>query len=122
MRLFNKDLEMTVSEFHQKHYIYMDIPLNRWIDKDEMTDEEKESISGWETMGGYLKTLDYKEACRTWWKENPSHHERFLSLPGFDADIFEEITGIDTRKKKTVDDVLSKLSDEDKEIIKEALK
>ena len=94
MRLFEKELDMTVGEFYDKYDLYMGIPLNRWINKDDMTDEEKSSVSGWETMGGYLKTLDFKEACRVWWKENPDDHKRFLTLPGFDWEIFTDITGI----------------------------
>jgi hypothetical protein len=46
-----------------------------------------------------LKTLEFKEACRIWWSENPDRHEDFLKLPNFNADIFKEITGIDTEAK-----------------------
>ena len=80
----------------------MDIPLNRWIDKYDMTDEEKSSVTGWETMGGYLKTLHFKEACRVWWGENPDDHDRFLNLPGFDAVIFKDITGIDVEQNDEI--------------------
>lgn len=99
MRLFNKELDITVSEFYEKYNIYMNIPLNKWIEKENMSKEEKKSISGWETMGGYLKTLKFKEACVIWWEENPKEHKRFLELPGFDAEIFKEITGIDIDNK-----------------------
>ena len=102
MRLFNKELDMTVSEFYKKYNLYADIPLNCWIDKEKMSEEEKKSVTGWETMGGYLKTLEFKEACCVWWEENPDKHERFLSLPGFCPKIFKEITGIDTEKPETV--------------------
>jgi len=77
MRLFNKELDMTVSEFHEKYDMSADIPLNRWIDKDKMTDEEKKTVKGWKTMGGYLKTLEYKEAFKVWWEENQ------MSMIGF---------------------------------------
>jgi hypothetical protein len=96
MRLFEKELDMTVEEFYEKYDISMDIPLNRWVDKEDMTAEEKKQNNGWETTGGYLKTLDFKEACQVWWSENSDNHERFLTLPGFDAEIFKDITGIDT--------------------------
>ena len=108
MRLFNKDLDMTVKEFHSKYNICMDIPLNRWISKEDMTEEEKKSVKGWETMGGYLKTIPYKEACQIWWEENPNDHERFLTLPGFDAEIFKEITGIDVAKPEAMIEVNGK--------------
>lgn len=99
MRLFEKELDMTVSEFYGKYNIRMDIPLNRWVDESDMTEEEKKTVKGWETTGGYLKTLPFKEACRQWWAENPNEHERFLTLPGFDAQIFKDITGIDVEVK-----------------------
>ena len=98
MRLFEKELDMTVEEFNSEYSIYMNLPLNRWVYELYMTDEEKSEIDGWETMGGYLKTLGYKEACRLWWEENKNDHERFLTLPGFDAEIFKDITGIDVTK------------------------
>ena len=97
MRLFEKELDMTAEEFYENYNIYMDIPLNRWIYKDDMTDSEKKEVTGWETMGGYLKTLPFKEACQIWWDENPDDHERFLTLPGFDETIFTEITGIELK-------------------------
>jgi hypothetical protein len=108
MRLFNKDLDMTVSEFYKKYSLYMDLPLTKWVCQEDMTDEEKKEVSCWETMGGYLKTLDFKEACRIWWAENEKQHERFLTLPGFDAEIFFEITGIDVREKEETVEIAGK--------------
>ena len=93
--VFNKWLDMKPSEFLEKYNIYADIPLNRWIDKDDMTKEEKKEVEGWDQMGGYLKTLDFKEACKVWWNENPDEHKRFTSLPNFDEKVFTEITGIE---------------------------
>jgi hypothetical protein len=98
IRIFNTWIDMTHEEFNKKYNIYAELPLNRWVDKDNMTDEEKSSEPGWETTGGYLKTLDYKEACRVWWGENPERHKDFLSLPNFNAEIFKEITGIDVEQ------------------------
>ena len=105
MRLFEKDLDMTVEEFYGTHNIYMRLPLNRWIDKTDMTAEEKEGTDSWKTTGGILRTLDYKEAHRVWWSENTDDHERFLNLPGFDWEIFTEITGIekDTGKEESIE-------------------
>jgi len=121
MRLFNKELDMTVTEFYEKYNISADIPLNRWINKEDMTDQEKKEVAGWETMGGYLKTLEFNEACIIWWDENKSEHDRFLNLPGFDSAIFKEITGIDVDskiKEMTVKEISEKLGYEVK-IIKE---
>jgi hypothetical protein len=101
MRLFETELDMTVDEFYNKYNIYMDIPLNTWVNKSDMTDVEKKEVSGWESVGGYLKTLDFKEACQKWWADNQDDHERFLTLPNFNAEIFKDITGIDVASPKT---------------------
>ena len=94
VRIFNVQTDISFEDFNEKYNISADIPLNRWINKEDMSEEEKKSVNGWETMGGYLKTLPFKEACQIWWKENPNDHQRFLDLPYFNPDIFEEITGI----------------------------
>ena len=77
--------------------------VNVWRDKDEMTDEEKKNVKGWETMGGYLKTLSYKEAWAEGWK-NATQEQRdwYKSLPNFDPQIFKEITGIDTETRPSL--------------------
>jgi hypothetical protein len=96
MRSFNKDSDMTYTEFRKK-FGYKDInfPLNVWCDKSEMTDEEKKSVSGWEQMGGYLKTLSYKEAWAEGWKKvTQEQKDWYKSFPNFSSEIFFEITGI----------------------------
>ena len=100
MRAFNKDTDMTYTEFREKFgYRDIDFPLNEWRCADDMTNEEKKSVSGWEQMGGYLKTLSYKEAWAAGWaKATDEQKEWYQSFPNFDADIFLEITGIDVRK------------------------
>lgn len=119
MRLFEKELDITAEEFYSQYNIYMDIPLNRWVDSGDMTKEEKKEVEGWKDMGGYLKALDYKEACRTWWSENPDDHVRFLSLPGFDWEIFTDITGIEQETEEEIEIDGKKFS---KSTIKNALK
>jgi hypothetical protein len=101
MRSFNKDSDMTHTEFRKKFgYKDINLPLNVWCDKSEMTDEEKKSVSGWEQMGGYLKTLSYKEAWAAGWaKASDEQKKWYESLPNFDADIFFEITGIKIGEK-----------------------
>jgi hypothetical protein len=97
MRAFNKESDMTYTEFRNKFgYHEIDFPLiNVWRDKSEMTDEEKKSVSGWETTGGYLKTLGYKEAWAAGWAKATDEQKKwYQSFPNFDAAIFEEITGI----------------------------
>lgn len=118
--VFNKWLDMSREEFLDKYSVYADLPLNRWVDKEDMTEEEKSNIEGYEQMGGFLRTLDFKQACNVWWEENKDDHERFTSLPNFDSKIFEEITGIDIEVKEDLIEIDGKKWS--KSTIKEALK
>jgi len=104
IRIFNTWVDMTHEEFKKKYNIFADLPLHQWVNKEKMTDEEKETNPDWRTTGGYLKTIDFKQACRIWWAENPDRHHDFLSLPNFDANIFKEITGIDVEQKTELSD------------------
>ena len=99
IQIFNVWVEMTQEEFEEKYNIYANLPLNRWVDSSEMSDTEKKINSGWEARGGFLKTLEFKEACVVWWAENEDRHKDFLKLPSFDAEIFKEITGIDVTQE-----------------------
>ncbi|MDE2105237.1 MAG: pentapeptide repeat-containing protein [Patescibacteria group bacterium] len=103
VRVFNKWLDMKPREFAEKYNTYADIPLNRWIEESDMTEQEKKDNPNSHTLGGYLKKLSFKEACQIWWNENPREHHRFLDIPGFDAAIFKEITGIDTEPKPSAE-------------------
>jgi len=97
MRAFGKEAEMTFSEWrHSDDYIIFDIPLNTYVFYSDMTDEEKKEHDYAKTTGGYLKTLEYKEAWAKWWEENKSEEmkKKIKKLPNFDKNIFEEITGI----------------------------
>jgi len=77
------------------------IPLTHWVDKKDMTDEEKIKVNGWDTMGGYLKTLSYKDAwAKAWDKMSQADKNKILTIPHFDAEIFKEITGIYVESKK----------------------
>lgn len=68
---------------------------NWWIYSENMTEEEKTAHPEYETTGGYLKTVDFKTACRMMWDNlNIDEKQSVKDLPNFDADVFEEITGI----------------------------
>lgn len=111
LRMFNRDTEMTRTEFIEKYgYFRGEFKLNTWIEQSQMTDDEKKTVTGWETMGGYLKTLSYKEAWAEMWKNcKQDVRDWYLSLPNFDAAIFKEITGIDVEKKDTAAEEAIKL-------------
>jgi hypothetical protein len=74
----------------------IDLDICKWIEKADMTEEEKENIDGWETMGGYLKRTSYQDAWAAWWSDaKQSDKNKILELPHFNAEIFKGITGID---------------------------
>jgi len=59
-----------------------------------MTEEEKEVHYGAKTAGGFIKTIDYKEAFSNSMKNASKEEiEQIKKLPNFDAKVFEEISG-----------------------------
>ena len=67
------------------------LPIAVWVDVNNIDLPTKEQRQ----MGGYLKTLDYKEAWAEMWSKMSSADKSFFkTLPHFNAEIFEKITGI----------------------------
>ena len=96
IRIFDKDTNMTLSEFRRSKYNRalrsVKLELTKWI---EYTEEEKKEDDKKRLIGGYLKEYSYKEACANWWIElTEENREIIKSIPNFDADKFYEITGI----------------------------
>ena len=69
--------------------------LNQWVWWSDMSEEEKANNKNAFVCDGYLKTVSYKEAWNSAYK-NVSEKDIVLlkNLPNWDANIFEEITGI----------------------------
>ena len=68
---------------------------NWWIYSNNMTEEEKETHPEHETTGGYIKTIPFKDACKLMWSNlTDDEKDAVKELPNFDANVFEEITGI----------------------------
>jgi len=96
MRFFGKESIYTLSEFKEK-FGSQDIflPLNVWRSENDMTADEKKEVKGWSEMGGYLKTLSYKEAwAKAWSEASQEQKDWYKNLPNFDKNLFFEITGI----------------------------
>jgi len=73
-----------------------ELPLAKWIDKDDMTDEEKKNYKIYKEIGGYLKVLSYQDAWKEGWSKASDEFKKWVKdLPHFDAKIFKEITGLD---------------------------
>ena len=78
-------------------YLLNQIPKDvvEWVDEEDMTDEEKETYPTYKTTGGYLKVLDESECGQIWWDGLPEYQKNIIkSMPNFDAEIFEQCTGI----------------------------
>ncbi|MCQ2053182.1 MAG: pentapeptide repeat-containing protein, partial [archaeon] len=97
IRIFNKDTTLQRDEMHFPDFLYFDLTL--WISHDTATDEEKETHKKEiEVCGGFLKTLDYKDAFKIAYdKASKKEHIELFKLPNFDCSIFEEISGINTK-------------------------
>ena len=94
--IFDNPSGMTPTEFRgSRYYAALNAApfiLTEWI---YYTDEEKAEDKSKELIGGYLKRYDYKEACANWWAALSDENKSIIQqIPNFDADKFEEITGI----------------------------
>lgn len=69
--------------------------LTQFISIENMSESEKESNPDYKTIGGYLKSYEYKEAFKKSWDEaDKVNRLKIKNCPNFDADIFFEISGI----------------------------
>ena len=95
IRMFNKGTNLKRRDINIPSWCYFDLTV--WVSHDTATKEEKkEHREEIETSGGFLKTLEYKEAWRLAWdKVSKKEHEQLLKLPNWDNEVFKEITGID---------------------------
>ena len=95
MRIFGKETDKKIDAINFPSFLYFDLTV--WVSQDTATDEEKiKHKKEIETCGGFLKTLDYKEAFRLAWDEaDKEEHKKLLELPNWNNEIFKEISGID---------------------------
>ena len=102
IRLFNKNTKYkyeTIIECKGVRVLRWNYENNWWIYSQNMTEEEKKEHPEHETLGGYLKVIPYKDACRLMWdKLDDDEKQAIKEIPYFDADVFKEITGIDVRE------------------------
>lgn len=95
--IFNKGSGMTWDEWY-KHPAYSaacDLMITEWVSWNGMTDEEKKSNPKAFVTEGYVKVYTYHEAwANLWEKLSDSEKNSFKTLPNYDPDIFEEVTGI----------------------------
>ncbi|MBQ0003591.1 MAG: pentapeptide repeat-containing protein [Treponema sp.] len=98
IRIFNKNTELTRDDIKFPFWLYFDLTV--WVSHDTASEEEKEAYKKEiETCGGFLKTLEYKDAFKkAYEKTDDEEKKQLFELPNFDCEIFEEISGIDTRE------------------------
>lgn len=76
------------------NWIFMVSPVT-WIFSDDMTDDEKSDHPEHETIGGYLRKNEmHEEWAKAYATASPRDIQAIRDLPGFDADVFEKITGL----------------------------
>ena len=92
---FNKPCKTEVWDNAPKPDFIYSVEVCEWIWWNSMTDKEKADNKDAFVTDGYLKTIPYKEAwANAYKKASGSDIELLKALPNFDADVFEEITGI----------------------------
>ena len=83
--MFNQWIELPLSQIHVP---YIHLPTTK------------------ETEDGEFVSVSYKEAWKvTWERFSEKDRQEFLDLPGFNSEVFEEITGIDLADEDTSCDV-----------------
>jgi hypothetical protein len=87
-------------ECEKPDWIFAPSPTS-WIYDHDMSDAEKMENPTFHTCGGYLRKNDMTDEWRKAFESaTPEDIELTRKLPGFDADVFLEITGIDLRLPK----------------------
>jgi len=95
VRMFNSDTGLTRDQIDMP---FISLKINEWIEESNMTDDQKLKDPDFYVKKGTLITRTYHEAWALFWSEaSKKEKQKFLDLPGFNASLFEEITGIDVK-------------------------
>ena len=97
IRIFNMPSGMSMEDFYRSKYwdaiCSADFRLTEWV---EYSEEEKQADEKKALIGGYLKKNTYKDACAGWWADmSEENREMIKSMPNFDKEVFNDITGIE---------------------------
>lgn len=78
----------------------INLQITKWIDKSDMTKEEKENNSVWKEIGGYLKRYTYEEAWKNWIDNAKQDEiEAIFNCKYYDEEIFKSITGCELKRE-----------------------
>ena len=97
MRMFNQPTNWTMEDWRLSaaHLILARMPYgSERVPGNDMTDEEKAKHPGAKMVGGYLKEADATMRQEWWNGLSDEYKTAVMSLPNFNAEIFEKITGI----------------------------
>ena len=99
VRMFNKMTNYKEKDIKIPSWCYINLTV--WVSRDTATEEEKRKYKNEiEICGGFLKTLDYKDAWRLAWnKASVDERKKLFELPNWDNEVFKKITGIDAEKE-----------------------
>ena len=97
--MFNKMTNYKREDVKIPSWCYFELTV--WVSHDTATEEEKtEHKAEIEIYGGFLKTIDYKDAWRLAWnKASIEERKKLFELPNWDNEVFKEITGIDAENE-----------------------
>ena len=95
VRMFNKMTDKKEEDIDIPSWCYFD--LTEWVSHDTATKEEKQKHKAEiEVCGGFLRSINYKDAWRhAWNRASIEERKKLFDLPNWDNQVFKEITGID---------------------------
>ena len=99
-RVFNKWIKKDVYDsISFPSFFIFDVTV--FIGHDIASEKEKaDHKKEFDTNGGYSKTLSYKEAWKlSWTKADIEDRKKVKKIPGFDNDLFLEISGINVNEE-----------------------
>lgn len=95
LMMFNKTITKEEYETQIKYLKAKDfkLPISKWVEYKDLSKDEQTTTA--KQLGGFLKTLSYKNAWQQMWNEMKQEDRNFFNtLLNFNAEIFEGITGI----------------------------
>ena len=97
--MFNKMTTYKRKDIKIPFWCFFDLTV--WVSHDTATEEEKtEHKAEIEICGGFLKTINYKDAWRIAWnKASTEERKKLFDIPNWDNQVFKEITGIDAENE-----------------------
>ena len=99
LKMFNNMSDWTINDWKNSdaRRIMNTCPYthSNFIDKSDMTDEEKENHPEYKTIGGFVKVfIVTKKEKEDWWNKLSDEDKDIIkSLPNFDFDIFRKCVG-----------------------------